>query len=181
MNKSLVGSRFPFLGSGGEPTEVVGLDQKLEQQKNRSQKMSREQSDGEDSVVGTGDGPVDDGTVETEMNFRLPRGSDPGPDRVQRDIPIVTGAVGTEAVTPAPGQTRQLGAKPKRPKYELPIWPTPGPGRLVPRAGIQPVTDRFAFKVPTPTYPGPGRQLPGTGTQPVTDRFAYEPESIYTP
>ena len=38
--------------------------------------MSREQSDGEDSVVRTGDDPVDDGTAETEVNFRLPRGSD---------------------------------------------------------------------------------------------------------
>ena len=49
--------------------------------------MSREQSDGEDSVVGTGD-LVDDGTAETEVNFRLPRGSDLGPDRVPKDIPI---------------------------------------------------------------------------------------------
>ena len=82
------------------------------------------------------------------------------------DIPIVTGA-------PDPGQIRRLGplsgAKPKQPRYELPIRPTPGPGRLVPCARIQLVTDRFAFEMPTPTYPGPG-----TGTQPVTDRFAYE-------
>ena len=39
---------------------------------------------------------------------------------------------------------------------------------------MKPMTDRFAFEMPTPTYPGPDRQLPGTGTQPVTDRFAYE-------
>ena len=140
--------------------------------------MSREQSDGKYSVVVTGDGPVDDGTAETEVNFRLPRGSYPGPDRVPMDMPIAMGAVGAEAVTPDPGQTRRLGpliwTKPKRHKYELPIQPTPGPGRLVPGAGIQPATDRFAFEMPTLTYPGPGRQLPGTGTQPVTDWFAYK-------
>ena len=32
---------------------------------------SREQSDGEDSVVETEDGPVYDGTAETKVNFRL--------------------------------------------------------------------------------------------------------------
>ena len=52
------------MGSGGESTEVVGFDQKFEQQK------LEYESDGEDSVVGTGDGPVDDGTAETEVNFR---------------------------------------------------------------------------------------------------------------
>ena len=72
--------------------------------------MGREQSDGEDSVVETADGPVDDRTADTEMNFRLPRGSDPGQDRVPKDIPIVTGAIGAEADTPDPGQTRRLGA-----------------------------------------------------------------------
>ena len=125
-------------------------------------------------MVGTGDGPVDDGTAETEVNFRLPRGSDPGPDRVPKHIPIVTGAVGAETVTPDPAQTRRLGpmggAKPKRPKYELSIRPTPGPGRLVSGSGIQPVTDRFAFEMPNPTYPGPGRQL-RTRTQPVLERL----------
>ena len=45
-------------------------------------------------------------TTETEVNFRLPRGSDPGLDRVPKDIPIVTGAVGAEAVMPDLGQTR---------------------------------------------------------------------------
>ena len=33
--------------------------------------MSREQSDGEDSVVETEVGPVDDETAETEVDFRL--------------------------------------------------------------------------------------------------------------
>ena len=38
--------------------------------------MSQEQSNVEDSVVETEDGPVDDETAETEVNFLLPRGSD---------------------------------------------------------------------------------------------------------
>ena len=70
--------------------------------------MSREQSDGEDSVVETEDGMVDDGTVETEVNFRLPRGSDPGPEGVPKYIPFVTGAVGAEADTPDLGQPLRL-------------------------------------------------------------------------
>ena len=52
--------------------------------------MSREQSDGEDSVVETEVGPVDD---ETEVDFRLPHGSDLGPDHTE-DILIVMGAIG---------------------------------------------------------------------------------------
>ena len=48
-------------------------------------------------MVETEDGLVDDGTAETEVKFRLPRGSDPGPEGVPKDIPIVTGAVGAEA------------------------------------------------------------------------------------
>ena len=86
--------------------------------------MSREQSDREDSAVETEDGPVDDGTVETEVNFCLPRGSDPGPELVQKDIPIVTGAVDAEADTSDPGQPHRLGplggAKPKRCTYDPP-------------------------------------------------------------
>ena len=104
-----------------------------------------------------------------------------------------------------PARTRRLGslggAKPKRPRDELPILQTQGPRIPPPGAGTQPgkpVTDWFLFDMPTPTYPGPGRQppgartqpvtfempnptylgpakhLPGTGTQLATDRFAYE-------
>ena len=72
--------------------------------------MSREQSDGEDGVVETEDCQVDNGTAETEVNFRLPRGSDPGLELVPKDIPIVPGAVVAEADTPDPGQPRRLGA-----------------------------------------------------------------------
>ena len=126
-------------------------------------------------------GPVDYETMETEVDFRPPRGSDPGPDQMPKDMPIVTGAIGAEADKHDPGQTPRLeplgGAKPKRPRYELPIPRTPGPRRPPPGAGTQPlkpVTDRFAFEMLTPMYQGPDRQLPGTGTQPVTDWFAYE-------
>ena len=67
--------------------------------------MSREQSDEEDGVVETEDGQADDETAETEPNGRLARGSDPGPELVQKDtsIPILPGVVGAEADTPDPG------------------------------------------------------------------------------
>ena len=71
--------------------------------------MSGEQSDGEDSLVGTEVVPVDD---ETAVEFRRSRWSDPGPDLMLKDISVVTGAVGharsgTDTPTRAPkrGQT----------------------------------------------------------------------------
>ena len=79
---------------------------------------------------------VDDETAEIEVEFRLPRGSDPGTDRMPKDIPVVTGAVGTEADTHDLEQTRRLGplsgAKRKRPRFELPIQQTLGPHRPPP-------------------------------------------------
>ena len=57
--------------------------------------MSWEQSDKEDGVVEAEDGEPDNETVETEGNGRLARGSDPGPELVQRDIPIIPGVVAT--------------------------------------------------------------------------------------
>ena len=94
-------------------------------------------------MVETEDGQVHDGTAETEVNFRLPCGSDPRPELVLKDIPIVPGAVGVEADTTDPGQPRRLGplggAKPKRCTYELPTQRTPGPGRSLPGTGTQPL------------------------------------------
>ena len=68
--------------------------------------MSREQSDEEDGVVETNDGQADDETAETEVNGRLARGSAPGPELVQKDIPIIPGVVGADADTPDLGQQR---------------------------------------------------------------------------
>ena len=45
--------------------------------------MSREQSDGEDSVVETGTD-----RFETEVELRLPVEVDMEPDRIRKDIPI---------------------------------------------------------------------------------------------
>ena len=153
---------------------MVVVGQKL---KNRSQKMSQVQSGGEDGMVDTEVGPVDDETAETEVDFRPSRGS----DRVPEDRPIITGAVAAEADERDPGRTRLLrslgGAKPKRPRDGLPIPRTPGPRKPPPGAGTQPgksVTDRFSFDMPTPMYPGSGRQPPGAGTQPVTNQYAFE-------
>ena len=61
---------------------MVVVDLKV---KNRSRKMSREQSEQEDGVVETEVGPVDDETAETEVDFRPPRGTNRMPD----DSPII--------------------------------------------------------------------------------------------
>ena len=45
---------FPLLGSDGEPTEVVRLDQKFEEEKPKDESGTVRW---EGSVVGTGDGP----------------------------------------------------------------------------------------------------------------------------
>ena len=71
--------------------------------------MSREQFDGEDSVVKTEAGRVGDKTVETEMNGHLACGSAAGLELVQKVVPIVPGVVGAEADTLDLGQQRQLG------------------------------------------------------------------------
>ena len=99
-------------------------------------------------------------------------------------MPVITGAVGAEAVTPDPGLTRRLGplsgATPKRPKYELLIRPTQGPGWLVPGAAIQPGNRPVHIQNADLTYPGPGRQLPGTRTQPVLDQLNSEADLMDT-
>ena len=94
--------------------------------------MSREQSEEKDGVVETEVGPVDDETAETEVDFRPPRGT----NWMLDDRPIITGAIGAEADRHDPGQTTRFGslggAKPKRPRFELPIPRTPGPRRMPP-------------------------------------------------
>ena len=65
--------------------------------------MSREQSDREESMVETEVVPVDD---ETEVEFCLPRGADPRPDQIPKDVLVVTGAAGAEANTRKPAQTQ---------------------------------------------------------------------------
>ena len=129
----------------GEPTKVVvGRPEVRSQKKERSKKMSREQSDGEYSVVGTG---------------------------IDRFVDATAGAVGLDVVMPNLGEQRRLeppgGAKLKWPRYGLLIPQTPGPRGQLPGVGAQPVGSgdgRFAFEMPSSTYPGPDRQLPGIGT-----------------
>ena len=105
--------------------------------------MSREQSDGEDSVVGTGVDRFVDATAETEVELRLPLEADMETDQIPKDIPISPpGAVGLDVVIPNQGEQRRLeppgGAKPKWPRFGLPIPRTPGPRRQLPGAGAQP-------------------------------------------
>ena len=114
----------------------------------------------------TEDGQVD--TVETEVNFRLPRGSDPGLELVPKDMPMVPD-------TPDPGQQRRLGplsgAKPE-------LFSTRS--RPPPRAGTQPVTDRF-METPTTSTPGHSSPPPKAGTQLVTYRLLYKIPTLPTP
>ena len=62
--------------------------------------MSREQSDDEDSVVGTGTDWFIDATAETEGELCLPLEVDMEPDRLLKDIPVYPGAVGLDAFGP---------------------------------------------------------------------------------
>ena len=142
--------------------------------RNKSRTMSREQSEEEDGVVGTEVGPESNENVETEVEFRPPRGTNRMPD----ERPIITGAVGEEAGEHDPGQTNLFGclggAKPKRPKFEVPIPRTPGPCRMPPGTGKQPeesgMTD-FHLKCrpqcirdPVGSQPVPGQGWLTTGT-----------------
>ena len=166
--------------------------------------MSQEQSDGENGVVETEVGPVDDETAETEMDFRPPRGSDwmPGigqssrePSERRRTSVIqdrhADSGPWAEPNQNDPGMSCQFRKlrdhagccrEPGQPEesvtnrfsLEMPTPTYPRPGRQPPGAGTQPVIDRYACAMPTTTYPGPARQPPVTGTQPATDRFAYE-------
>ena len=97
--------------------------------RNKSQKMSWEQSEEEDGVVETEVGPVDDEIAETEVDFRPPRDN----------RPIITGAVGADADKRDPAQTNRFEslsrAKRKRARFELLILRTPGPCRMPSGAG----------------------------------------------
>ena len=113
--------------------------------------------------------PVDDETAETEMEFHLPRGSDPGPDRMPKKIPVIT---------PDPGQQHRLGplsgAKPFQSSFKAPTLLALGLGSPPPKAGTQPVIDRSVETPFTPT-PGHGSLPPKPGAQPVTNRSVETP------
>ena len=83
-------------------------------------------------------GPVGNENVDTEVEFRLPRGT----NRMSEERPIITGVVGAETDERDPGQTNQFGSfdgtKPKRPKFELTNSRIPGPCRMPPGTGEQP-------------------------------------------
>ena len=95
--------------------------------------MSREQSDGEDSVVETGTDRLVYATAETEVELRLPLEVDMELDRIRKDIPIYQGAVGLDVVGPDPGMRSRLNppnrAKPKwaRQGLQLPYTITLNP------------------------------------------------------
>ena len=65
--------------------------------------MSREQSDGEDDVVGTEVDRLGDATVETKVELRLPFEAGMEPDQTQKDI-LIPPAVGMDVVMFWPGR-----------------------------------------------------------------------------
>ena len=67
--------------------------------------MSREQPGEEDGAMGTEVGPVGDENVETEVEFRPPRGT----NQMSEEMPIITGVVRTETDERDPGQTNRNG------------------------------------------------------------------------
>ena len=71
-------------------------------------KMSREQTDGEDSVVGIGVDRFVDATAEMEVELRLPFEADMERDQIPKDLPISPGAVGLDVIIPNLGEQRQL-------------------------------------------------------------------------
>ena len=79
-----------------------------DQKKERSQKMNREQSDGEDRVVGTGVDRFVDATTETEVELRLPLEVDMEMAQIPKDMPISPGPVGLDVVIPNLGEQRRL-------------------------------------------------------------------------
>ena len=105
--------------------------------------MSREQSDGEHSVVATGTDRFVDATAETEVEMCLPLEVDMEPYRICTDIPIYPGAVGMDVVSPDPGTQSRIeppnGAKPKWARQGLQLPHTPEPHRQLPGAGAHPV------------------------------------------
>ena len=143
--------------------------------------MSREQSDNDDSVVGTGTDRFVDVTAEMEVELRLPLELDMELDRILKDIPIYPGAVGLDTFGPDPGAQHRPelpnGAKPKWARHGLQLprtsWAVTGAGAQ--RVGFR--DGRCTFGITSPTYPaGPAEHRPGAGIQPVKpapDRFAF--------
>ena len=111
-------------------TEARSQSQKLEE---RRPVMSREQSDGEHSVVEAGTDRFVDATAETEVELRLPLEVDLEPERICKDIPIYPGAVDLDVVGPDPETQRRFeppnGAKTKWARHGLPLPRTPEPRR----------------------------------------------------
>ena len=71
--------------------------------------MSREQSDGEDSVAETGNGGFADAAGEMEVELRLPREFDVGPGQIRKDVLINSAAVNLDAVDPDPETQCRFG------------------------------------------------------------------------
>ena len=113
--------------------------------------MSRESSDGEDSVVGAGTDRFVDVTAETEL--RLPLEVDMEPNR---DVPTYPGVANLGVVGPEVDTKR---------RFEPPTW-----AKSQRRMSGKLVDDRCAFGAPNQTYPGqhlpkiglpPGKSTPG--------------------
>ena len=145
----------------------------------RSPRMSREQSDGEDDVVGAEIDRVVNEIVETEVELGLPLGLAWNRARYPRVCRSLWGL----SIWKSSRQTWRNRAD---------LNPREGPNRSGSDTDYQylelrdlvgsyrgPVgsgDDRFAFEMPSLTYSGPDRQQPSTATRPVStqnDRFMF--------
>ena len=86
--------------------------------------MSREQSDGEDSVGETRTDRFVNVTAVTEVELRLPLEIDVEPNHIRMDVPINSGAVNLDAVDPDPEMQRRS-------------YPRTGPTRSGPDTGFR--------------------------------------------
>ena len=123
--------------------------------------MSREQSDGEDSVGETGTDGFVDVTVEMEVELRLPLEVDMKPDRIREDVLLFPEIVDPDAVNTNQGTQHGFGflnvAKPKWSRHGLSLPLIPELRRQLPGAGAQPVGSgdgRCKLDTFDPTYPG---------------------------
>ena len=144
--------------------------------------MSREQSDGEDSVVGNGIDRFVDATAEMEEELRLSLEVDMEPDRIRKDIPIYPTRSGPDMGCSYPALRKPVGSY-RGPGHSR--WDSETVGAHnqpdVPGTGPAPTerwdtaseasTRSICFRYTDPAYLSSDKELPGLGAQSGFDRF----------
>ena len=115
----------PYWEAVGEPAQVAtgdGREARQKKEKPRRPAMSRESSDGEDSVVGAGTDRFVDATAEAEVELCLPLEVDM---ELDRDVPSYQGVVNLGVVGPEVDTQRRFEPKPNWARHELSLPRTP--------------------------------------------------------